>query len=54
MFAEDYGYLKELLEELAPSERSSLIQEWPHAGGIFLDYLTVSEKMQELSQVGSL
>ena len=53
-FVEDYGYLKGLLEELADSERNRHIPEWPHAGGILLDYLVVSEKIRELKQVSSL
>ena len=49
---EDYDYLKDLLEQLAPSERNSDIQDWPQGGNILLDYLLLSDKVNALSQVG--
>ncbi|XP_016073611.1 PREDICTED: nuclear pore complex protein Nup98-Nup96 isoform X2 [Miniopterus natalensis] len=48
---ENYDYLKGFLEDLAPPERSSLIQDWETAGLVYLDYIRVLEMVHQIQQV---
>ncbi|KFZ63494.1 Nuclear pore complex protein Nup98-Nup96, partial [Podiceps cristatus] len=48
---ENYKYLKGFLEDLAPPERSALIQDWEMAGLVFLDYICVIEMLDRIQQV---
>lgn len=48
---ENYKYLKGFLEELAPPERSALIQDWELAGLVYLDYIRVNEMLDRIQQV---
>ncbi|XP_039107985.1 nuclear pore complex protein Nup98-Nup96 [Hyaena hyaena] len=48
---ENYDYLKEFLEDLAPPERSSLIQDWETSGLVYLDYIQVMEMLHQIQQV---
>lgn len=48
---ENYKYLKGFLEELAPPERSTLIQDWELAGLVYLDYIRVNEMLDRIQQV---
>lgn len=49
---ENYKYLKGFLEDLAPPERSALIQDWELAGLVYLDYIRVNEMLDRIQQVG--
>uniref|UniRef100_A0A8D2MNE3 Nuclear pore complex protein Nup98-Nup96 n=1 Tax=Zonotrichia albicollis TaxID=44394 RepID=A0A8D2MNE3_ZONAL len=49
---ENYKYLKGFLEDLAPPERSALIQDWERAGLVYLDYIRVNEMLDRIQQVG--
>lgn len=49
---ENYKYLKGFLEDLAPPERSTLIQDWELAGLVYLDYIHVNEMLDRIQQVG--
>ncbi|NWX20069.1 NUP98 protein, partial [Aegotheles bennettii] len=48
---EDYKYLKGFLEDLAPPERSALIQDWEVAGLVYLDYIHVIEMLDRIQQL---
>ncbi|XP_014445902.1 nuclear pore complex protein Nup98-Nup96 isoform X6 [Tupaia chinensis] len=48
---ENYEYLKGFLEDLAPPERSSLIQDWETSGFVYLDYIQVIEMLHSIQQV---
>ncbi|KAM9079228.1 nuclear pore complex protein Nup98-Nup96 isoform 3-T3 [Megaptera novaeangliae] len=48
---ENYDYLKGFLEDLAPPERSSLIQDWETSGLVYLDYIRVIEVLHHIQQV---
>lgn len=48
---ENYDYLKGFLEDLAPPERSSLIQDWETSGLVYLDYIRIMEMLQHIQQV---
>lgn len=48
---ENYKYLKGFLEDLAPPERSALIQDWEMAGLVYLDYIRVIEMLDRIQQV---
>ncbi|XP_036991657.2 nuclear pore complex protein Nup98-Nup96 isoform X4 [Artibeus jamaicensis] len=48
---ENYDYLKGFLEDLAPPERSSLIQDWETSGLVYLDYIQVLEMIHHIQQV---
>uniref|UniRef100_A0A2K6U901 Nuclear pore complex protein Nup98-Nup96 n=1 Tax=Saimiri boliviensis boliviensis TaxID=39432 RepID=A0A2K6U901_SAIBB len=48
---EKYDYLKGFLEDLAPPERSSLIQDWETSGLVYLDYIRVIEMLHHIQQV---
>ncbi|XP_033620078.1 nuclear pore complex protein Nup98-Nup96 isoform X5 [Fukomys damarensis] len=47
---ENYDYLKRFLEDLAPPERSSLIQDWETSGLVYLDYIQVIEILRRIQQ----
>ncbi|KAK7807158.1 hypothetical protein U0070_018149 [Myodes glareolus] len=48
---ENYGYLKGFLEDLAPPELSSLIQDWETSGLVYLDYIRVDCSGYELEHL---
>lgn len=48
---ENYDHLKGFLEDLAPPERSSLIQDWETSGLVYLDYIRVLEMVHHIQQV---
>ncbi|NXB03607.1 NUP98 protein, partial [Cnemophilus loriae] len=48
---ENYKYLKGFLEDLAPPERSTLIQDWELAGLVYLDYIRVNEMVDRIQQL---
>ncbi|PNJ51639.1 NUP98 isoform 1, partial [Pongo abelii] len=48
---ENCDYLKGFLEDLAPPERSSLIQDWETSGLVYLDYIRVIEMLHHIQQV---
>uniref|UniRef100_A0A8C0AVT0 Nuclear pore complex protein Nup98-Nup96 n=1 Tax=Buteo japonicus TaxID=224669 RepID=A0A8C0AVT0_9AVES len=48
---ENYKYLKGFLEDLAPPERSALIQDWEMAGLVYLDYIRVIEMLDRIQQL---
>ncbi|XP_054432172.1 nuclear pore complex protein Nup98-Nup96 isoform X3 [Pteronotus mesoamericanus] len=48
---ENYDYLKGFLEDLAPPERSGLIQDWETSGLVYLDYIRVLEMVHHIQQV---
>ncbi|NXI48323.1 NUP98 protein, partial [Galbula dea] len=48
---ENYMYLKGFLEDLAPAERSALIQDWEVAGLVYLDYIRVIEMLDRMQQL---
>ncbi|XP_051005035.1 nuclear pore complex protein Nup98-Nup96 isoform X2 [Acomys russatus] len=48
---ENYDYLKGFLEDLAPPEHSSLIQDWETSGLVYLDYIQVIEMLHRIQQV---
>ncbi|KAF4798463.1 nuclear pore complex protein Nup98-Nup96 isoform X1 [Turdus rufiventris] len=48
---ENYKYLKGFLEDLAPPERSALIQDWELAGLVYLDYIRVNEMLDRIQQL---
>ncbi|NWU53740.1 NUP98 protein, partial [Dromas ardeola] len=48
---ENYMYLKGFLEDLAPPERSALIQDWEMAGLVYLDYIRVIEMLDQIQQL---
>ncbi|NXB78736.1 NUP98 protein, partial [Donacobius atricapilla] len=48
---ENYKYLKGFLEDLAPPERSALIQDWELAGLVYLDYIRVNETLDRIQQL---
>ncbi|KAM5223301.1 nuclear pore complex protein Nup98-Nup96 isoform 6-T10 [Hipposideros larvatus] len=48
---ENYDYLKGFLEDLAPPERSGLIQDWETSGLVYLDYIQVFEMLHHIQQV---
>ncbi|XP_032114786.1 nuclear pore complex protein Nup98-Nup96 isoform X1 [Sapajus apella] len=48
---EKYDYLKGFLEDLAPPERSTLIQDWETSGLVYLDYIRVIEMLHHIQQV---
>lgn len=47
--ADDTADLLHMLEQLSPPERSGLVQGWECGGSVFLDYLRIGQKFQELS-----
>ncbi|XP_021098892.1 nuclear pore complex protein Nup98-Nup96 isoform X6 [Heterocephalus glaber] len=47
---ENYDYLKGFLEDLAPPECSSLIQDWETSGLVYLDYIQVIEILRRIQQ----
>lgn len=51
---ENYDYLKGFLEDLAPPERSSLIQDWETSGLVYLDYIRVIEMLHRIQQVSKI
>jgi hypothetical protein len=51
---ENYDFLKGFLEDLAPPERSSLIQDWETSGLVYLDYIQVIEMLHHIQQVPEL
>ena len=51
---ENYDYLKGFLEDLAPLERSGLIQDWETSGLVYLDYIRVIEMLRHIQQVPEL
>lgn len=51
---ENYKYLKGFLEDLAPPDRSALIQDWEMAGLVYLDYIRVIEMLDRIQQVTDL
>lgn len=51
LFAEDYDYVKKYLREMAPLENSASIQDWSTGGKVFLDYITMVETIDEITQV---
>ncbi|XP_036114957.1 nuclear pore complex protein Nup98-Nup96 isoform X4 [Molossus molossus] len=48
---ENYDHLKGFLEDLAPPERSGLIQDWETSGLVYLDYIRVLEMVHHIQQV---
>ncbi|OBS74662.1 hypothetical protein A6R68_14816 [Neotoma lepida] len=48
---ENYDYLKGFLEDLAPPELSSLIQDWETSGLVYLDYIRVDCSGYELEHL---
>ncbi|NXD87632.1 NUP98 protein, partial [Halcyon senegalensis] len=48
---ENYKYLKGFLEDLAPPERSALIQDWEMTGLVYLDYIHVIEMLDRIQQL---
>ncbi|XP_008584722.1 PREDICTED: nuclear pore complex protein Nup98-Nup96 isoform X3 [Galeopterus variegatus] len=48
---ENYDYLKGFLEDLAPPQHSSLIQDWETSGLVYLDYIRVIEMLHHIRQV---
>nr|XP_036882090.1 nuclear pore complex protein Nup98-Nup96 isoform X3 [Manis javanica]XP_036882091.1 nuclear pore complex protein Nup98-Nup96 isoform X4 [Manis javanica] len=48
---ENYDYLKGFLEDLAPPERSNLIQDWEISGLVYLDYIRVIEMLHHIQEV---
>ncbi|XP_022797911.1 nuclear pore complex protein Nup98-Nup96-like [Stylophora pistillata] len=46
----EYDFLKTLLEELEARDRSSTVKDWATGGQVFLDYLSLMEKFQDISQ----
>uniref|UniRef100_A0A7N5J9S2 Nuclear pore complex protein Nup98-Nup96 n=1 Tax=Ailuropoda melanoleuca TaxID=9646 RepID=A0A7N5J9S2_AILME len=48
---ENYDYLKGFLEDLAPPERSSLIQDWETSGLVYLDYIRIIDMLHQIQQV---
>ncbi|KAM6157513.1 nuclear pore complex protein Nup98-Nup96 isoform 4-T4 [Rhynchocyon petersi] len=48
---ENFDYLKGFLEDLAPPDRSSLIQDWETSGLVYLDYIRVIEMLHQIQQV---
>ncbi|XP_045673746.1 nuclear pore complex protein Nup98-Nup96 isoform X4 [Phyllostomus hastatus] len=48
---ENYDYLKGFLEDLAPPERSGLIQDWETSGLVYLDYIRVLDMIHHIQQV---
>uniref|UniRef100_A0A452TLN4 Nuclear pore complex protein Nup98-Nup96 n=1 Tax=Ursus maritimus TaxID=29073 RepID=A0A452TLN4_URSMA len=47
---ENYDYLKGFLEDLAPPERSSLIQDWETSGLVYLDYIRIIDMLHQIQQ----
>lgn len=47
--ADDTADLLHMLEQLAPPERNGKVQGWECSGSVFLDYLRIGRKFQELS-----
>ncbi|XP_063241725.1 nuclear pore complex protein Nup98-Nup96 isoform X2 [Bacillus rossius redtenbacheri] len=45
---EDYEYLHELLQELAPSERSATISKWPTMGQVLWDFINMQSGLKRL------
>ncbi|XP_029457822.1 nuclear pore complex protein Nup98-Nup96 isoform X2 [Rhinatrema bivittatum] len=50
IISESYQYLKGFLKDLAPADRSSLIQDWDTAGLLYLDYIRVIEMLARIQQ----
>uniref|UniRef100_A0A8C4R700 Nuclear pore complex protein Nup98-Nup96 n=1 Tax=Eptatretus burgeri TaxID=7764 RepID=A0A8C4R700_EPTBU len=44
----ELGYLKTFLEVLGRPQCSSLVQDWEDGGGVFLEYIRVTEALQRL------
>uniref|UniRef100_UPI00358FCD80 nuclear pore complex protein Nup98-Nup96 isoform X3 n=1 Tax=Myxine glutinosa TaxID=7769 RepID=UPI00358FCD80 len=44
----ELGYLKAFLEVLGRPQCSSLVQDWEDGGGVFLEYIRVTEALQRL------
>ena len=47
-FIEEYGSIKELLLEIAPRENSSLVNNWNTGGQVYLDYIKLCEKFNDI------
>lgn len=46
---DDTADLLHMLEQLSPLERSGQVHGWECGGSVFLDYLRIGQKFQELS-----
>ncbi|XP_078371007.1 nuclear pore complex protein Nup98-Nup96-like isoform X3 [Oculina patagonica] len=46
----EYDFLKTLLGELEPRDRSSTVRDWATGGQVFLDYLALVEKFQDITK----
>ncbi|XP_027054850.1 nuclear pore complex protein Nup98-Nup96-like isoform X1 [Pocillopora damicornis] len=46
----EYDFLKTLLKELEARDRSSTVKDWATGGQVFLDYLSLMEKFQDISK----
>ncbi|XP_067040500.1 nuclear pore complex protein Nup98-Nup96-like isoform X1 [Acropora muricata] len=45
----EYDILKSLLGELEPRDRSSTVKDWATGGQVFLDYLSLVDKFQDIA-----
>ncbi|XP_015778613.1 PREDICTED: nuclear pore complex protein Nup98-Nup96-like, partial [Acropora digitifera] len=45
----EYDLLKSLLGELEPRDRSSTVKDWATGGQVFLDYLSLVDKFQDIA-----
>ena len=45
---EEYDSIKELLVEIAPRENSSQVNHWNTGGQIYLDYIKLWEKFNDI------
>ncbi|XP_071485377.1 nuclear pore complex protein Nup98-Nup96-like [Diadema antillarum] len=45
---ESYGFLKGVLDELSFVERSSVIQDWSTNGQVYLDFININKRLEEL------
>ncbi len=45
IFLGKLGRLQQLLEQL--QHRSPYLQDWPHGGGLYLDYITASQAVTQ-------
>ncbi len=46
--------LQDMLEQLSEPERRAQIQNWDCGGAVYLDYLHISNRLQELAQASRL
>ena len=49
-FADETSLLVEMLEKLSDTSCSATIQDWDQAGSVYLDYLRIASKMQQLAE----